>query len=84
MLGAWVSSDKLLLYTDASSTIGYAAVFRSKWFAVRWHKLMLLVFLLKLGLSFLLPKNQIEIIYQQNCFFFPHISSFEQNIVIHT
>ena len=34
----WVSSDKLLLYTDASSTIGYAAVFGSKWFAVRWHK----------------------------------------------
>ena len=34
----WVSSDKLLLYPDASSTIGYAAVFVSKWFAVRWHK----------------------------------------------
>ena len=34
----WVFSDKLLLYPDASSTIWYAAVFVSKWFAVRWHK----------------------------------------------
>ena len=34
----WVFSDKLLLYTDASGTIGNAAVFGSQWFAVRWHK----------------------------------------------
>lgn len=34
----WVSSDHLKLYTDASGSIGYAAVFGSWWFADKWVK----------------------------------------------
>jgi len=32
----WHSSEKLRLYTDASGSLGYAAVFGSKWFAKPW------------------------------------------------
>ena len=32
----WVASDKICFYTDAASSIGYAAVFGTKWFAGKW------------------------------------------------
>ena len=32
----WLSSDKIRLYTDAASTLGYAAVFGTKWFNGSW------------------------------------------------
>ena len=38
----WVSTNMLNMYSDASGSIGYAAVLGSKWFAYRWlddHKL---------------------------------------------
>ena len=34
----WASSHSLKLYSDASSSLGYAAVFGSKWIAGKWHK----------------------------------------------
>ena len=34
----WTSSNVLKLYTDASSSLGYAAVFGPKWIAGKWHK----------------------------------------------
>lgn len=33
---AWLPSDVLKLYTDAASTVGFAAVFGSQWFAEQW------------------------------------------------
>ena len=32
----WVASDKICFYTDAASSIGYAAVFGTRWFAGKW------------------------------------------------
>ena len=32
----WITNDTLSLYTDASSTIGFGAVFQNKWFASTW------------------------------------------------
>lgn len=34
----WSSSDKELLFTDASGSLGFAAVLGSKWFALDWEK----------------------------------------------
>lgn len=34
----WSSSDKELLFTDASGSLGFAAVLGSKWFALGWEK----------------------------------------------
>lgn len=33
----WLTSDTLSLYTDASSTIGYGAVFGNSWFSGTWN-----------------------------------------------
>lgn len=33
---SWVSSDTLKLFTDAASTVGFAAVFGKQWFAQKW------------------------------------------------
>ena len=33
----WISNPKLDLYTDSASTIGYGAVFGSKWLQGLWH-----------------------------------------------
>lgn len=33
----WVSSSELRLYTDASGSVGYAAVFGSQWFKGEWN-----------------------------------------------
>ena len=32
----WTSSDTISFFTDASGTLGYAAVFGHVWFAYRW------------------------------------------------
>lgn len=32
----WLSSHKLHMYTDASGSMGYAAVYGSKWFVESW------------------------------------------------
>ena len=34
----WALSHSLKLHSDASSSLGYAAVFGSKWIAGKWHK----------------------------------------------
>lgn len=34
----WSSSDKELLFTDASGSLGFAAVLGSQWFALGWEK----------------------------------------------
>lgn len=32
----WISSDRALLFTDASGSIGFAAVLGTEWFAPGW------------------------------------------------
>jgi hypothetical protein len=33
----WQDSDSLILYTDASGTLGFGGIFGRKWFQGRWH-----------------------------------------------
>ena len=33
----WLHSEKIHLYSDASSSVGFAGVFGKFWFAGKWH-----------------------------------------------